>query len=78
MGFASLAYGNVSCEDTCSRSDAHAGCCEAKILNRSTTFAGALRDPAGTIILVASVFAQGTPDPQVRQNDLEISRPGTW
>jgi len=77
MCFASLGYGNFACEDTCSRFDAHAGCSDTNILNRPTTFAGALRDPAGTIIFVPSPFLQGTPDPQVRQNDLEISRPGT-
>jgi GNAT superfamily N-acetyltransferase len=70
--------GNSACVGTCSRSDAHEGCSEANILTRSTTLAGSLRDPAGTIIFVPLPFAQGTPDPQTRQNDLEISRPGTW
>jgi hypothetical protein len=40
--------------------------------------AGSLNDPAGTIILDPSPLSQGTPEPQVRQNDLEISRPGIW
>jgi len=70
--------GNFACAATCSRSDAHDGCSEANILNRSTTLAGSLREPAGTIIFVPLPFFQGTPEPQIRQNDFEISRSGTW
>lgn len=72
------ASGNCAYVSTCSRSDAQPGFSEANIRIRSATFTGSLRAPAGTIIFVASPLAQGTPAPQTLQNDLDMSRPGTW
>ena len=57
--------------------DAQEGCSAANILNLSATSGSPLREPAGTIIFDPSPPDQGTPEPQTRQNDFEMSRPGT-
>jgi hypothetical protein len=73
----SMVVGGPVCALTRPWPDAQEGCSASKILTRSETSGSPLREPAGTIILDPSPMDQGTPEPQTRQNDLEMSRPGT-